>query len=216
MRSVPGPPFGAATRRLRRGRGHPASPRGEVVETGPPASGELADLRAELASLKEQVSALAAASGSIRDDLRREIASLQDVRIARTEPAEEPASPYDAEALASAESERRAVVAETESAFWKEPADTPWSKEASSAVLDALESDAGSRIEVVSLECRTETCRVEVVQDEAGEMTRSLPLLLHRLGPTLPSVTTSEAEYPDGRRGMVLYISAGSGDAAAG
>jgi hypothetical protein len=154
---------------------------------------EIAALRASLGRLRQEVAALAAASTSPRaiGDLQRKLANPEA---------------YDPPAETVADRLRQETMAAREKSFWQEPIGSRWSSEASSAVMDVLDSKDGDRLEVLSLECRTRICRVELVADEAGDAATMLPMFLLRVDPTLPSATTNQVEYPDGRRGVVVYL----------
>jgi hypothetical protein len=73
----------------------------------------------------------------------------------------------------------------------------------------------GAQAPVGSLECRAHSCRLELGNDETGGLAKTLPILLSRVGETLPSVTANEVQNPDGSRSTILYMAAASGNTAA-
>jgi hypothetical protein len=161
-----------------------------------------AALSREVAELKEQVAALIAAgnaqpAGEAMADMRRQLAALQREHA----PEEPPIEPTSAEV----ERERRLQMAELEADFWQESANAKWSNEASTAVLEALETEDTDQIEVRSLECRSQTCRVELASD-VPEALNGLPVLLLKLAKTLPNAVASQVENADGSRSTVLYM----------
>jgi hypothetical protein len=95
-----------------------------------------------------------------------------------------------------------------ETNFRQEPANPLWSFEAEGAVQAVLASDEIVQNTLLDLECRSQTCRVELADDDTGELAKAMPLLLHQLGQTLPSSAT--ANYVDDGNGgkiMILYLS---------
>jgi hypothetical protein len=98
-------------------------------------------------------------------------------------------------------------VASSESAFRSEHEDARWNQGAVAAIRAALaESDETIRNQVRSIECRSQSCRVEINSDASGTLARDLPILLGRLGQSLPNVTAGQIDQGDGRQAMVLYL----------
>ena len=54
---------------------------------------------------------------------------------------------------------------------------------------------------------RSQTCRVELADDDTGELTKAMPLLLQQLAQTLPSATSHYVDSSDGGKVMILYLS---------
>jgi hypothetical protein len=194
----------------------PASSRPGSAGREETAVSEVSALRQEVAHLREEVTALAAASrGGRAKASAQAIASLrQEVAALRDEGNQGPRTPP----LTREEAARalQAQMQEVEASFWQEPVDRTWSARAADAVTAALGGDdMGAQVPVRSLECRAHSCRLELDSDETGELAKTLPVLFSRVGETLPSVTANEVQNPDGSRSTVLYMAAASGNRAA-
>jgi hypothetical protein len=142
----------------------------------------------ELAALKAEVSALRAEMKGERGDRRR---TLDD-------PADEAKAPNDD---VRAWSERKAEVGAD---FEREPADPKWAPAMSSALRAAFEADATLKPNLRSVDCRSETCRIEVTEDAAAS--KSLPLMIQRFGDSLPTVQADHRDDGHGHLTMVLYF----------
>jgi len=161
-----------------------------------------AALADELPQLRQQI-----------EVLRREVASLR-AQVARLPGAARVVEPEaghpqaDPQSRAEAEREDRLRLAAAEQAFRSEQRDPRWSQGATAAVRAALaELDDSLRGQVRSVECRAQSCRVEIGADSSGLLMRDLPLMLSRLGATLPSATAAQVDQGDGRQATVLFLS---------
>lgn len=149
--------------------------------------------------------------------LRREISAVQRQRheqrraatVGAPESAADPApDPHTAPAArAAAERAWQQRMAMREATFRHEPTDPPWAAEAAGAVQAALASDDRVQNLLLGLDCRSHTCRVELAEDDTGELAKALPLLLLQLAPTLPHGTANYVDASDGGRAMILYLS---------
>jgi hypothetical protein len=74
-------------------------------------------------------------------------------------------------------------------------------------VQAALASDETVQNTLLGLECRSQTCRVELADDDTGELTKVMPLFLEQLGQTLPSATANYVDDGHGGKIMILYMS---------
>jgi hypothetical protein len=193
---------------------------------------EMATLRDEVALLRREVSAIAAAGSTRRAAmqqmdiaaLRKEVSALQrQIReqwragtvVARGR-AESPAHDQGPDPAAHAEEEcdRQAQMAVLEANFWQEPADHRWSAEAAGAVQQALTSDGTIQTALRSLECRSHPCRLEMANDDTGELAKFLPVFLLQLAQTLPNVMANQVDDGNGSRSMILYMTSEANEAA--
>ena len=113
----------------------------------------------------------------------------------------------DPAARAAAERERQQQMEVVETNFRQEAADARWSFEAEGVVQTILASDEIVQNTLLGLECRSQTCRVELADDDTGELAKALPLLLQQLGQTLPSATANYVDDGNGGKIMILYMS---------
>lgn len=153
---------------------------------------EIALLRREVSAVQRQIHVQRRAATVVTS--AREDAPAPDPR---TEPA----------ARAPAEHTRQQQIAMLEANFQHEPADPRWSSEAAGAVQAALASDDTVQNLLLSLDCRSHTCRVELAEDDTGELTKALPMLLQQMAPTLPSGTAHYVDARGGGKAMILYLS---------
>jgi hypothetical protein len=164
-----------------------------------PAAGEdtVARLSREVAQLHREVS-----------DLRQQMARGGPAAPTQAAVAA-PDARSDPEARAEAARTERLRIASSEQSFRNQQVDARWSQGATASVRSALaDVDEGLRNQVRSVECRGQTCRVEIASDNGGAAMRDLPLLVNRLGASLPNVTAGQVDQGDGRQATVLYLSA--------
>ena len=119
-----------------------------------------------------------------------------------------PSDPDDVQAVRAADAERRrAYMASVAESFAGERVDGVWAGRASVRVNAALNGDEVLKGFAHSVECRSQTCRVEISDDGTGSLSRRLPFVALSLADVLPSVATEPADPANGRGGMVLYMS---------
>jgi hypothetical protein len=160
-----------------------------------PGSAELAELRRELAQLERQVQlqgkALAAAPA------RAEAQAPDAADDSRQEP----------ESRAEQERKHRSYLAGVEAAFRAEATDPSWSSASASAVQAALVATSELRPLARAVDCRSHTCRVEIVDDGSGKLGKLLPVFAQQIGHELPSITADRVVNGRGAATMVLYMS---------
>jgi hypothetical protein len=149
--------------------------------------------------------------GELRQELfrlRHQVAS-QEMRLVTADPAKAQAAAPDTgpDARAEAERKRKDYVAGIDAAFRKEAQDPQWSAATTSTVQSALAVDEELRSAGRGVECRSQTCRVEIADDGSGKLGKALPMFVHHVGPTLPTMTADRVVDGNGRATMVLYLS---------
>jgi len=147
--------------------------------------------------------------GELRQELfrlRHQVAS-QEMRLTTADPGKAQAAPPDTgpEARAEAERKRKDYVAGLDAAFRKEVRDPQWSDATTSTVQSALAADEQLRVAGRGVECRSQTCRVEIADN--GSLGKALPLFVHHVGPVLPTMTADRVVDGNGSATMVLYLS---------
>jgi hypothetical protein len=157
-----------------------------TVRAPAPAS-DVAELRVELAQLRRQVRS--------QDAIQRAPVAPADPKDARRDP----------EAAAEAERRHDAYLAGLDGSFHDEALDHAWSTTAAGAIHDALASDGQLGPLARSVECRSQSCRVELADDGTGTLSKSVPMLALRVGQELPSMVARRVDGADGRT-MVLYL----------
>jgi hypothetical protein len=103
--------------------------------------------------------------------------------------------------------ERQEFMAKVSASFRAEPTDASWSREMSATVRETFEGDKDVGPLVRSIECKSRTCRVELTGERTTESDKTLPLLIHRVGTSLPNMQASHEEDENGHHRMVMYLS---------
>jgi hypothetical protein len=101
----------------------------------------------------------------------------------------------------------REQLARIDGAFRKETRDPQWSPATAAAVQAALVADNELRMLVRGVECRSHTCRVELLDDGSGKLGALLPALAQAVSPSLPGVLADHGEDARGAPTVVLYMS---------
>jgi hypothetical protein len=113
----------------------------------------------------------------------------------------------DVATRAAEEQQHVAYMGTITHAFDTEVTDARWAPNAAASVRAALDSDEVLRNLAGSIDCRQQTCRVEIQDDGTQRMMKSLPLLANNVAATLPAVTAERIDNGNGRSTMVLYMS---------
>jgi hypothetical protein len=119
-----------------------------------------------------------------------------------------PIDEQDVQAVRAADAERRReYMTGIEEGFAGERVDGKWAGPASVRINAALSSDENLRGVAHHVECRQQTCRVELADDGTGAVSRRVPLIALNLVDMLPSVAAERVDQGDGRSAMVVYLS---------
>jgi len=150
--------------------------------------------------------------------LRAEVSSLRRQMLTQTQ--SQPSASIDATsdnpdknlridplARAEAENNRKKQMAAVESDFRKERSDPKWSSRTTSLVQNILNIDDVTRAETRSVECRSQSCRIEIVDDGSGELSKTMPLLAQRFASSFPNISADQIDQGNGKVTTVLYIS---------
>ena len=156
----------------------------------------------DIAQLKQQVALLRREVADIRQQLVRLPVAQRTAEVAPPNPRRDPQARLEAELT------EQLRIASAETTFRREPEDARWSQATAATVRSALaEADEAVRNQVRSIECRSQSCRVEISADSGGPLARDLPALLMRLGQSLPNATAGRIDQGNGRQATVLYLS---------
>jgi hypothetical protein len=176
-------------------------PAADAAALAPRARGDASAPAAEDAlSLKDQVA-----------QLRRELADLRRI-VARLPSAaavadEGPDPRRDPTARAEAERAQQQRLAIAEAAFRREPYDLRASQTQADSVRAGLrqgsEAIAGH---LGSVDCRGQSCRVELNAAPHSRAMQELPLALAHLGAGFSNMTAGQIDRGDGRTIMVMYL----------
>jgi hypothetical protein len=97
-------------------------------------------------------------------------------------------------------------MAVIEAGFQREPADLRWATETEGVVQAVLAGDTLLQNTLLDLECRSRTCRVELADDNTGELAKGLPGVLLQLAATLPSAKAQVGVDSAGGKTLILYL----------
>jgi hypothetical protein len=160
----------------------------------------------ELTHLRAEVSVLRAEVSTLRQQWR-----AQGPRQAAATDEEEATSynlPTDPVVQAEENRRRQEHMAALEAAFRQEPVDHRWSSQTELAVQEALVSNEAAQTMVRNVECRSRTCRLEVI-DDGGDIPAVdfMSTFAMQVGPILPSIAVNHVEDANGVKTMILYLS---------
>jgi len=181
------------------GRTSSAAPASQVVSRG--SDDRTARLAAQVEQLQQSVLALKAqlAAQQSAHSAPHAPAAGGDAKIPDIE---------NVEAQRTADAERlRTYMQGVSQAFANEKIDAAWSSRASARVASTFEGDEVLRNVARTVECRQQTCRVQIEDDGSGRLNARMPFLTIGLADVLPQVSAEHIDQGNGRGSMVLYMS---------
>jgi hypothetical protein len=110
-----------------------------------------------------------------------------------------------AEQRAAEEQKQRARMEAVEEAFRKEVFDQNWARETRGSVEVAMQTE-NVHLQARSVECRSQTCRVELADDESPAIQAGLENLPQAVGGTLPLMQIARTDDAAGHH-TILYLS---------
>jgi hypothetical protein len=169
-----------------------------------PSNSEKADESTqELIVLREQVDLLRAELNS----LRQQTLNATNTSSPTSNVNEPGDSRRDASAMADAEVAHRAQMTVVESGFRNELRNPQWADGTSTQIREALSASQIPQENLRDIDCRSNTCRVEILNKGDDDLMKSLPLVINQLGTTLPSMTADQLDQGNGISTTVLYFS---------
>jgi len=164
--------------------------------------------RARLEHLSAQVDDLQSRLREMQAGSVAQASSARHAAPGDTQAPESASANADVAAIRAADAERHhAYMADVAQAFRNEAVDTAWATRAASRVSAAFESDEALRGVARTVECRRQTCRVELADDGSNSVSRRLPYILIGLADVLPHASADQVDQGNGRSSMVLYMS---------
>lgn len=151
-------------------------------------------LEAELAALRGQVEQLENGKGAAAPEKAAPDQAAAEVVVTPEE-------------LARQKQEWHDRMAETALNYEAEVRDPAWARETHAAITQALERLPAVSKGVQSVECRSETCRIEVANDHQPGFDKELPLLPLSVTGRLPTTRYDYVTQPDGSAHTILYLS---------
>lgn len=189
----------AATLRLGRSPAGPPRSITAVAETkGAKPERQSDELRQRMAVLEAELTTL-----------RGQVAQRESGHGEVAQVAADPATPevVTPEELSRQKQEWRDRMAEAAVNYEAEARDPAWARETQAAITQALERLPAVSKGIKSLECRSETCRIEVSNEQQPDFDKQLPLLPIGVSGQLPTVRYDHVTQADGSARTILYLS---------
>lgn len=145
---------------------------------------------------------------ALLENLRREVAVLRD-KVAASEKAaaqpepQPPPTPEEAARQMEQWREHMVVVAD---AYAREPADQAWAAQTSELIHAKAQGSQWLRSAVRGVECRSHSCRVELVDDGSGNVAKGVPIFVNQLGTALPLAQADHGQDDSGQKTVTLYF----------
>jgi hypothetical protein len=154
-----------------------------------------------LAALRQEVALLRAEVRDVRDQVSR-MPGASQAAAAAPDPRTDPMARQEAQQA------ERLRIASSESTFQGERRDARWAQDTTAAIQSSLtQADDAIRAQVRSIDCRSQSCRVEIGSAAGPALAQQLPMVIAQLGASLPHVTAGQVDQGDGSQATVLYLS---------
>lgn len=148
---------------------------------------EMQRMQAALDTLQSQVSSMRASAGAQAPAAAKSTAQIRQ--------------------QAEADAQRHAAyVASLQASFKLETPDPRWSSATTSRVWEAINQTDAMRDATRNVECRANTCRIEIRDDGSGRVNKSLPLWSQQFTDVLPRMVGQTVTHQNGQSDMVLYL----------
>jgi hypothetical protein len=158
----------------------------------------------ELSALREQVASLRAEVLASRHQAKQ-----TETVTAESEPV--PDVRHDPNARAEAARQQQAEMEAVDTAFSRQAVDPTWSATTASTIREVLSSDEVGGIQAENIDCRSTGCRIALLDDGSGRLSRSLPIVGLQLAGQFSSMTANTIPQGNGSSTLVLYMSRSTG-----
>lgn len=108
---------------------------------------------------------------------------------------------------AEADRRRREYMDTVAQSFRAEPTNRKWASETASALRDAFDDKSWTGGPAREVDCRTDTCRVEIEDDGSASLGESMRSFTRRIAPILPNVSADHVPDATGHMKTILYLS---------
>jgi hypothetical protein len=110
----------------------------------------------------------------------------------------------DSEEYRAWEAERQAMIADTEASFQLEPRDSEWSRRITADIQAAALKHGSAKDVLRAIDCRSTTCRLEVVDDR--EKAEDLQKFLMDCSMIFPKMVADHIEGPNQQFSYIMYL----------
>ena len=119
-----------------------------------------------------------------------------------------PDNPADFAAITAADAKRHQdAVAAIAKVFASEKVDSAWSVRTSARVNAAIEGNQLLKSAQHSVDCRGQTCRLQIDDDGSGKLPSNLPLIILSVADLFPSIIADHVDQGNGHSTTILYMS---------
>lgn len=158
-------------------------------------------LTEEVKSLRQEMILLRRVVASVQAQLRERTISVADKTL---KPKGIKIQKPSQDEINQANLERSEVL---EAAFSQETIDQKWASQTKYAIESVFNKKNLGATVVQNLECRSNSCRLELSSNSNGDLAKKLPLLIEKLGNEELYVTANELTDDTGQNNLVLYMS---------
>lgn len=137
------------------------------------------------------------------DRLKNELSSMRDDRQRPSE-TDTAASAKTPEQL---QAEHDELMVSVERAFEQEPRNEQWAKGTSDLLRETLGTEPIMLAAVRGIDCRSNSCRMEIRDDGSAAFAEEFPIMVHQMGAVLPEVRFNQSDLGSGAQLHVLYMS---------
>jgi len=159
----------------------------------------------EVAQLVQQVQELQGRLNSLKSQMTQ-----LDAGAAHAVPTRDvkPAEPLSVEEQRAQDRERlKTYMAVVEQSFANEKVDAAWATRTASKVATTFDGDDVLKGVAHTVECRSQTCRVQIEDDGSNQLARRMPFIAIGLADVLPTISAQHIDTATGRGATVLYMS---------
>ncbi|CAK0772434.1 conserved hypothetical protein [Gammaproteobacteria bacterium] len=159
----------------------------------------------DIAALRQEVTLLRRKVVTMQQQLRAQRQMIPDIPQGREDPTVKELRTDPARAEEERAQHER--MESFEATFRQESTDPQWANAEATAVRAALSGDDIGQLALQNLECRSNSCRVELADDGTGGLAKSLPLFIQHLAETLPYATANQVANGASGTSLILYMS---------
>jgi len=165
----------------------------------------------EVAALRAEVRALGAEVARLREQINSPVAAPKTAQGLAVDPQPTRGSVSREEQ----ETERHALMTKVEDNFNRQPRDAKWASDTTAAIKDTLNAEEDLRSAGAQVDCRSQSCRVELEEASPGKLSKSLRHMMRQLGEPLPKMSVEYTDRGNGRTNIVVYMDRAADDPVA-
>ena len=135
-------------------------------------------------------------------------AALQVAGQESSQSSPSPSNPADFAAISAADAKRHQdSVAAIAQVFASEKVNSAWAARTSARVNAAIEGNEPLKAVRHTVDCRGQTCQLQIDDDGSGKLPNNLPLIILSVADLFPSIIADHVDQGNGHSTTVLYMS---------